>query len=188
MREYRYQATEDTVEALRLLKSPWKTATLHARALVVLTEEARIRLSVEREEVEAVLDVQRLRADVITGAGEGGSPDAGDQVLVADLGTARNDVVLFTGETWAEYPGGAAGASGVGNGAVPAQVFQVSGRPGQRPPSAALVCTTTDAIVVAAPTGEGILIRIGARPLSLEVVQERAAIARFLVQRGYTTE
>ena len=44
---------------------------------------------------------------------------------------------------------------------------------------------TTDAVVIAAGTGEGILIRTGVKPGSLEVERDRVAIARFLVARGY---
>lgn len=186
MREYRYQATDATIELLRRLKAPWQAATLHARSLVVETDDGTIRLSVEREEVEAVLEVHRIHADPVTGETSEFLDEPVREVTVADLATGRNDVVLFTGETWTEEPAG--GAAGDGNGTSPPQVIQLSGRPGQRPASAAIVCTTTDAIVVAAGSGEGILIRIGARPMSLEVVQDRAAIARFLVLRGYTAE
>jgi hypothetical protein len=188
MREYRFQATDATIEVLRLLKAPWEAATLHARSLVVRTQDARIRLSVEREDVESVLEAQRIRADVVGDAGDEGSDAAIRDVPVSDLGSGRNDVVLFTGETWVEEPPPGAAAGGDGNGSSPPQVIQISGRAGQRPPSATVVCTTTDAIVVAAGSGEGILIRIGARPMSLEVVQDRTAIARFLVLRGYTAE
>lgn len=188
MREYRYQATDATIEALRLLKAPWQEATLHATALLVRTGVALIRLTVERESVEAVLEAQRIRADVVGDSNDAVPGEGGRDVPVADLGTGRNDVVLFTGETWVEAPVAGTGAGGGGNGASPPQALQLSGRAGQRPPSAAVVCTTTDAIVVAASSGEGILVRIGARPLSLDVVHERAAIARFLVHRGYTAD
>ncbi|MBA3890735.1 MAG: hypothetical protein H0X64_09395 [Gemmatimonadaceae bacterium] len=190
MREYRFQATDATIEALRLLKAPWVAATLHARSFVVRTAEAVVRLSVEREDVESVLEAQRIRADVVTDAGgdtaEEPRGDGTQELEAGDLAAGRNDVVLFTGETWVEEPPLGHGAGGDGNGATPPQVLQLSGRAGQRPESATTVCTTTDAIVVAAGTGEGILVRIGARPMSLEVVQARVAIARFLVQRGYT--
>lgn len=188
MREYRYQATDATIEALRRLKAPWRAATLHARAFVVQTEDALVRLSVEREDVEPVLEAQRLRADVVPDLSRDVADEGTRDVPVKDLAAGRNDVVLFTGETWVEQPAAGGGVSGDGNGASPPQVIQLSGRAGQRSPSAAVVCTTTDAIVVAASSGEGILVRIGARPQSLEVIQDRAAIARFLVLRGYTAE
>lgn len=188
MREYRYQATDATIEALRRLKAPWQAATLHARALVVRTSDGVVRLSVERDEVESVLEAQRIRADIVPGAGDDHPGDALREVPVAGLGDGRNDVVLFTGETWMEEPAAGTGMSDTGNGASPPQVIQLSGRAGQRPSSAAVVCTTTDAVVVAAGSGEGLLIRIGARPQSLEVIHDRPAIARFLVLRGYTAD
>lgn len=188
MREYRYQATDATIEALRRLKAPWQAATLHARALMVRTEDATIRLSVEREDVEAMLEAQRIRADVVTEPAEEERSEPRQEVAVTDLGAGRNDVVLFTGETWVEAPATGSGTGGDGNGASPPQLIQFSGRAGQRSPAASIVCTTTDAVVVAAGSGEGILIRIGARPMSIEIVQDRAAIARFLVLRGYGAE
>lgn len=184
MREYSYQATDATIEALRRLKAPWLTAVLTPRSVVVTTAEAEmICLSAERADVEPLLEAIRLRADRIPP--DEGSQEPGDPVEVGDLSRGRNDVVLFTGETWAEAP---PAHDGNGDGASAAQTLQMSGRAGQRPLSATAVCTTTDAIVVAAATGEGMLIRLGVRPMTIEIVTERAAIARFLLQRGYTTE
>ena len=79
-------------------------------------------------------------------------------------------------------------SGGNGTGASAAQTLQLSGRAGQRPSHAAAVCTTTDAIVVAAATGEGMLIRLGVRPMTIDVLTDRTAIARFLVHRGYTAD
>jgi hypothetical protein len=183
MREYNYQATDASIEVLRCLKAPWLTAILTSRSLLVTTAEADvIRLSAERADVEPLLEVTRLRADRVPP--DDGNQEAGDPIDVGDLTLGRNDVVLFTGETWAEPP--AHGSNGTG--ASAAQTLQMSGRAGQRPPTAAAVCTTTDGIVVAASTGEGILIRLGVRPMTIEIVTERMAIGRFLVQRGYTAD
>ena len=181
MREYRYQATDATIEALRRLKAPWAAAHHAADVLLVTTHgEGAIRITAERADVEASLEAIRLRADIVDDA----APSPGGATLdVLDLGVGRNDVVLFTGETWAEdHP--AAGDDG----AAAVQTMQFHGRAGQRPATAAVVCTTTDAIVVASPSGEGILVRPGVKPLSIDVETDRVAIARFLVQRGYTAE
>lgn len=188
MREYSYQATDATIEALRALKAPWTSVRSTERNVVIDTaDRACVRLSIERTAVEPTLEVLRIRADIIAGAPSDATP--ADPLAIGTLGEGRNDVVLFTGETWVEQPPPDIGAGG-GDGAGPDAVttLQFSGRAGQRPPSAVAVCTSTDAVVVASASGEGILIRTGVKPLTLEVVRDRGAIARFLVQRGYTTE
>lgn len=183
MREYSYQATDASIEALRHLKSPWAGISATGHRLTVTTAEGvHVLLSAERAEVEDALEVSRIRAEVTLGDARHAA-DA-EELPVEDLGRGRNDVVLFTGETWA------VDAPDTGSdGATPqAQRTQFTGRAGQRPPEATIVCTTTDAIVVAAGTGEGMLVRLGVRPMSLEVVRDRVAIARFLVQRGYAED
>jgi hypothetical protein len=67
-------------------------------------------------------------------------------------------------------------------------VVQFSGGPHQIPPSAAVVCLTTDALVVASPAGAGLLVRTGVQPNTLAVSADRAEIARFLGARGYGRE
>lgn len=190
MREYSFHATDDTVEALRRLKAPWLDATATTHAVTVSVGPAeRIRLAVETTELEPALEASRLRADVIVAAAGEAAPDPA--LDVGDLALGRNDVVLFAGETWVEGRDGRAPAhagNGTGSTAAIVQTLQFWGRPGQRPASAAAVCATTDAIVVAAATGEGVLIRLGIKPLTLDVVRDRAAIARFLIERGYATE
>ena len=53
MREYNYQATEATIEALRLLKAPWLAVQSTGHSMVVDTAApARVRLSVERLAME----------------------------------------------------------------------------------------------------------------------------------------
>lgn len=181
MREYAYQATETSIEALRRLRSPWAAASATAHSIVITTADSdTIRLSVEQAEVEPTLEAMRIRADLVDQGQE--TPDAAAPLAVGDLKHGRNDVVLFTGETWTE-----ALPPEAGDGAAPgaSQSMQFSGRAGQRPPSATVVCTTTDAIVVAAATGEGVLVRIGLRPCTLDVERDRVVIARFLVDRGY---
>jgi hypothetical protein len=99
------------------------------------------------------------------------------------FGGARNDVVVFTSETWIEGPG-ASGLAGVG----PDAVVQFTGSPRQRPPTADAVCAVDDALVVATGAGTGALIRCGLRPYALEVTMEAAAIARFLAERQYGSD
>lgn len=186
MREYSYQATEATIAALRHLMRPWaRMETTEHEVAITTTDDVAVVLSVERADIEALLEVSRLRADVA--AGPDASLAGGRDVPVRDLGHGRNDVVLFSGESWMEEVATSAGADGA-DGAGGGQVMQFTGRAGQRPASATMVCTTTDAIVVAASTGEGVLIQIGVRPATLDVEQDRVAIARFLVQRGYASE
>lgn len=188
MREYSYQATDATIEALRALKAPWISVRSTEHVMVVETSDGVcVRLAVERIAVEPMLEVLRIRADVVAPAtAEAGPADAPG---VGTLGAGRNDVVLFTGETWVEQPAADSGDAD-GSGATPGdmQTLQFSGRAGQRPASAVAVCTSTDAVVVASASGDGVLVRTGVRPLTLEVVRDRGAIARFLVQRGYATE
>lgn len=182
MREYSYQATEATIEALRRLQAPWVSIAATEQEIAITTADAVVLLSAESAEVEQALDVTRLRADIIT-ADDAELPGA-TELPVEDLGRGRNDVVLFTGETWAED--GAGLVTGAGTGAP--QSVQFSGRAGQRSPGATMVCTTTDSLVVAASTGEGMLVRLGVRPRTLVIVRSRLDIARFLVQRGYTAD
>ena len=190
MREYSFHATDMSVEALRRLKSPWLDATVTTHAVTVSIGVAeRVRLAVESTEMEPALEASRLRADVILDAAGGATSEP--SLDVGDLALGRNDVVLFAGETWVEGGGtrttGHAG-NGTGGTTAAVQTLQFWGRPGQRPASAAAVCTTTDAIVVAAATGEGLLIRLGIKPLTLDVIRDRGAIARFLIERGYAAE
>ena len=65
------------------------------------------------------------------------------------------------------------------------QVFQLSGHPGQISETAAAVCLTTDAVVVATPVGTGFLIRTGLQPTALEVTDDPAELDLFLRERGY---
>jgi len=174
MRLHAYQVTEESVDALRKLRAPWREMHRSEAAVSIATAEGiAVRLTVERADVEPLLEAYRLRADVVREAREG------EALAVGDLALGTNDVVLFNGETWAE----AAGETGRGDAA--GQTLQFTGHAGQRSETAVAVCTTTDALVAAAGTGEGVLIRIGNRPFSLDVVSDRVTIARFLVQRGY---
>jgi hypothetical protein len=61
-----------------------------------------------------------------------------------------------------------------------------SGHPGQLSETAEVVCVTTDAFVIAASDGSGVLIRTGLRPGSVEVERNPEKVRTFLVDRGYS--
>lgn len=179
MRHYRYQATDDTVEALRLLRGAWTGYRIEREAFTVRLADGRtVRLAVEQASVEPDFDVARLHAEVA-----GTPPD--DDTDAGDFAAGRHDVVLLSGATWIEgearaVRGDDAAAAGDGAGAV-----QFSGSLMQISESAAAACVTTDAVVVATGAGSGLLVRTGVRPGTLEVVADREEIARFLRGRGY---
>ena len=54
--------------------------------------------------------------------------------------------------------------------------------------TAEVVCVTTDAFVMAASDGSGMLIRTGLRPGSVEVERNPEKVRAFLVERGYRAE
>lgn len=189
MRHYRFQATDETVEALRALRGAWAGYRVEPASFTVRLEDAReVRVSVDAADVEPDFPAFRIGAALATGDDGDGpflaslpSLEAGAQPrrkleLAPDFAVGRNDVVLFTGATWLDgaSPDGATG-----------QAVQFSGHPGQVAESAAAVCLTTDAIVVASPVGTGFLVRTGLRPLTLEVTDDANEIATFLAQRGY---
>lgn len=119
-----------------------------------------------------------------------------------DLALPGNDIVLFTGVSWSEpAPLHSPSRNGAGAehtevphsvalhaGATPTSTMHFSGHPGQLTESAELVCITTDAVVIAASTGEGILIRTGLAPYTLQVARDAETIAAFLRERAYASE
>jgi len=147
-----------------------------------MANETVIRIQVEPADVEDLFEAFRIEA--VVDAEPIGYDDDGfelDIPLGADEG--GNDVVLFTGVTWSE-PGALVVASQ--DDAVPSgSAMHFSGHPGQLTESAEVVCITTDAVVIAATTGEGLLVRTGLKPLSLQVIRDRETIAGFLRERGY---
>ena len=179
VREYRYHATEATIEALRRLRRAW--AGYHASSealLVALAEGGTVRISVEGADVEPALAAYRLTAELVEAR-----PEQIQQLeqLAAPgaFGGGGNDVVVFRSETWIEAPD-ATGAGSSGD-----AVVQFTGSPLQRSPSAAAVCAVDDAVVVATAAGTGLLVRCGLQPLTLDATTEPAAIARFLAERQY---
>jgi hypothetical protein len=176
MREYRFLATEVTQEALRLARGVWHGLTIEEQAVTVhlVTGEA-IRIEPEAADVEEAFETFRLNARV--------DPKAAPPADAAgEFGLGRNDVVLFTGATWTVTSPESLGVE-LREGAA----MHFSGHPGQLAEDAEIVCLTTDAIVIATTTGTGMLIRVGLKPGSVDVINDQTAIAAFLLERGYST-
>ena len=176
MREYRFLATVETQEALRLARGVWHGITIDERAVTIhLVTGAAVRIETEAADVEDSFETFRLNARV-----DAAPPPPTD--AAGEFGLGRNDVVLFTGATWTVTNTEALGVE-LREGAA----MHFSGHPGQLSDDAEIVCLTTDAIVVATTTGTGLLLRVGLKPGTVDVVNDQTAIAAFLVERGYTT-
>jgi len=172
MREHRHHATDETVEALRRLRRAWAGVHVAAEAVhVALADGGAVAIRVDLVDLEPALQAARLRADVVDDVPAGDPPGA--------FAAGSNDVVIFRSATWAE-----ARADSAGDGA-PHAFVQFTGSPLQRAADAVAACTVDDAVVVAASDGTGLLVRCGLRPGTLDVVADRAAIARFLAERHY---
>ncbi|MGZ8378269.1 MAG: hypothetical protein ACXW05_13305 [Gemmatirosa sp.] len=174
MREYRYQATEATIEALRQLRGAWTGYRLAADALLIaLATGDTIRIHVEGAGIEPDFEAFRLSAAVTGSTLE--RPTAPEA-----FGDGGNDVVVFRSETWIEESP-APEDDEVGE----RPVVQFTGSPLQRSETAAAVCAVDDAVVVATRAGTGLLVRCGLRPYALEVTTDATAIAHFLAERQY---
>ncbi|HEY0971040.1 MAG TPA: hypothetical protein VGE02_08745 [Gemmatimonadales bacterium] len=182
MRQYRFLATDETVEALRALRGAWAGYRVERTGFGVRLEDGReVCVSVEGAEVEPDLPAFRIGAALTPCDDEAGLLASVEDVsrarrkleVAPDFAVGRNDIVLFTGATWTD------------GGPATGQLVQFSGHPGQVADSAAAVCLTTDAMVVASPVGTGFLVRTGVRPFTLEVTDDANDIATFLAQRGY---
>lgn len=174
MRHYRFEATEETIEALRLLRRAWRDYARDRDGIVIrLVDGPTVRIESDRADVEGQLEAYRLRALQI---------DRGDDRWrdATGLALGGNDVVLFAGATWIF-----ASAGPQTEPSDDEQVMQFSGHPGQIPEEADAVCITTDAVVIASSVGTGILVRLGLRPNSIDVTDDSAEIARFVTERGY---
>lgn len=174
MRQYRFHATEATIEALRRLRRAW--AGYHATGdalLVALDGGGAVRISVEGADVEPAFEAFRLTAELVDAL-------PGQLAPPGDFGRGGHDVVVFRSESWIEEPDEAS-AGPAGRSAT----LQFTGSPLQRSPSAAAACGVDDAVVIATDAGTGLLVRCGLQPYTLEVTTEPAAIARFLAERHY---
>jgi hypothetical protein len=172
MREHRHHATDATIEALRRLRRAWAGVHVAADAVhVALAEGDAVAIRAYLADVDPELQAVRLRADVVRDAPSGEPPGA--------FAAGGNDVVIFRSATWAE-----ARVESAGDGAPHAHV-QFTGSPLQRTANAVAACSVDDAVVVAARDGTGLLVRCGLRPGTLDVVSDRATIARFLAERHY---
>ncbi|MCU0627238.1 MAG: hypothetical protein MUF21_12260 [Gemmatimonadaceae bacterium] len=172
MRHYQFQATDETIEALRLLRDPWAAYAIAPAALTVRLADGRsVRIAPDEAHVEDGLDASRLRAEPVTAPLD----DAGVTHDAPDFARGRNDVVVLTGATWL--------ADGSDGDAARRTLF--SGSLQQLPEDASAVCLTTDAVVVATGAGSGVLVRTGLAPRTIDVIVDQHEIARFLRSRGY---
>lgn len=177
MREYRYPATDTTIDALRRLRGTWAGHHRTDTALLVaLTDGGAVRITVEGAAVEPSFEAFRLSAALVELPADAAT---GPLTAPGAFGQGRNDIVVFTSATWI------VGAEASGDGVAPDAVVQFTGAPRQRPDTAVAACAVDDALVVATSAGTGVLVRCGLRPYALEVTTESAAIARFLAERDY---
>jgi hypothetical protein len=177
LRQYKYQATEETYEVLRRLRGKW--SRLHeadTAVTVVLDDGTGVIIQVEAADVEDAFEAFRLTATLDP------SPMVYGEVDDA-FAEGGNDVVVFTGATWSE-PNAATVDPIVSQGSV----IHFSGHPGQISDTAEIVCLTSDAVVIATTSGVGMLIRTGLKPYSLDVVRDPAEVRKFLLERGYNSE
>lgn len=140
---------------------------------IVLQDGEAVRIGIDSTDVEFLFEAHRLRAEIEPTPGVFGIPHE-------SFNSGGNDIVLFTGASWSEAHG-----EMTGEGIRVGSTMHFSGHPMQLPESADVVCITTDGVVIAAPDGTGVLIRIGLRPGSLEVERDPAKVRSFLVERGY---
>lgn len=176
MRQYKFLATEETQEALRLARGMWHGLTIAESSVTVhlVTGEA-VLIETEAVDVEDVFETFRLNARVEPAP-------APPTDAAGEFGLGRNDVVLFTGASW-NVTGTEAPGVELRDGAA----MHFSGHPGQIPDEAEAVCLTTDAIVVATTTGTGLLLRVGMKPGTVDVIADQERIQAFLLDRGYST-
>ena len=177
MRQYKYQATDETYEVLRRLRGKWdRLHQADTAVTVVLDDGTGVCIQVEAADVEDAFEAFRITATV----------DPSPMVYgnaIEGFADGNNDVVVFTGATWSE-PNAATVDPIVSQGSV----IHFSGHPGQISDTAEIVCLTSDAVVIATASGIGMLIRTGLKPYSLEIVRDPTAVRAFLLERGYNTD
>ena len=177
MREYEFVSTEATIEVLRRLREPWAGYETDRSALRVrLNDGTTIRVDVDGTDLERQFEAFRIEANIEKSPVE-------IAPLATPFGGGTNDVVLFRGETWIETPERAEPEFRSED-----TIIQFSGRPGQHTESASAMCVTTDAVLIVSVEGTGVLVRTGAVPYRVEIVEDRLEIARFLRQRGYPVD
>ena len=177
MREYHYQATEETIAALRKLRGAWSRMHVADTAVtIVLADGVGVCIQVEAADVEDAFEAFRLTATVDPSPMVYG--DAFDAFVAGG-----NDIVVFSGATWGE-PGAVTRDPIVNQSSTVA----FSGHPGQISESAEMVCLTSDAVVVANTAGSGLLIRTGLKPYTLDVIHDPQLVRTFLLERGYAAE
>ncbi len=184
MREYRFQASDETVALLRLLRGPWSGFRVTDRVFAVtLLDGTVVSLRVGAADIEDAFEAFRIEAgsEPLELALRGVPMES-----AGDFANGGNDVVLFTGATWSESasPSASTSASGLPS-SLNGSAMALSGHPGQLSETAEVVCLTTDAVVLAAPSGRGMLVRTGVAPYSVDTIYDRDEIARFLRERGY---
>ena len=176
MRQYKFLATEETQESLRLARGVWHGLTIEEKAVTVhLVSGEAVRVETEAVDVEDAFETFRLNASI-----DPTPPDPTD--AAGEFGLGRNDVVLFTGATWT-----VASTEALGVELRAGAAMHFSGHPGQLTDDAEVVCLTTDAIVIATTTGTGLLLRVGLKPGTVDVVRDQETIAAFLLERGYSS-
>ena len=128
MREYRFQATPESVEALRQLRGAWRGMVVAEHSItVVLQDQRAVRIQSDTADVESLFDAYRLEAEVQSADGMYGVP-------IEAFANGNNDIVLFTGVTWSE-PAGTVRAEGLSENSV----MHFSGHPGQLTDTAEVV-------------------------------------------------
>lgn len=192
MREYRWEATDHTLTALRRLRGAWAGYVVGELSFTAhLADGDFVRIEMEPVDVEGVFDAYRVSASVnpvprTEEELDGDTPKdwpTGPMAAPGSLADASNDVVLFTGASWSE-PADAALIAQLG----PSAVMTFSGASSQLSQTAEIVCITTDAFVVASTSGEGILVRSGLKPESVEVISDQAQVRAFLIERAYASD
>ena len=155
---------------------------------VQLADGNSVRIEMEPVDVEGVFDAYRVSARVnavpkTEAELDGDLPKDWPTEPVIDprsFAMGNNEVVTFSGASWSE-PTDPNLVEQLGLAAV----MTFSGSASSLSDTAEVVCITTDAFVVASPTGEGILIRSGLKPESVEFTDDQSEVRVFLVARGY---
>lgn len=188
MREYRFQADEDSIEVFRRLRSAWRDVQATERAVTVrLADGTAVRIDVELHDIEPGFAATCLVANSLTGDDAHAEMQGGATADTPDLGLGGNDVVLFTGATWLSATPVQSSDDSVDVSGFEAVVQQV-GTPADVPSDAEAVCITHDALVIASPVGTGCLIRIASVAGRIEVITDRVVIAAFLTARSYGSD